>query len=305
MKAMVAERLGGPEVLQMRDVPDPTPAAGEILIDVVRAGVNFADLLALSGRYAAAPQPPFTPGLEVSGMEADSGRPVVAIVRSGGFAERVVADKRFVFDAYNIDLMRAGGWPLVTVTAHYALVEMARLRAGERLLVTGAAGGLGTALIQVAKALGAGHVVAMASTPEKRAFALRQGADEAIGYEDPIPQVDVVADGVGGSAFERALEAVRPLGRVVLLGASSGKGPALPSFDALRRHNVGILAFSLGMLRIADPDRAATLARPAIELLRSGLVAPPIGRTLPLEDAEEALRMLGARESMGKLLLAP
>ncbi len=305
MKAMLAERLGGPEVLQLRDVPDPTPAADEVLIDVVRAGVNFADLLALSGRYAAAPQPPFTPGLEVSGMEADSGRPVVALLRSGGYAERVAAERRFVFDAYNMDLMLAGGWPVVTITAHYALVEMARLRAGERVLVTAGAGGLGIAIVQIAKALGAGHVVAMASTPEKREFALRQGADEAIGYEDPIPPIDVVADGVGGSAFERALEAVRPLGRMVLLGASSGEAPSLPPFDALRRRNVGILAFSLGMLRIADPERAATLARPAIELLRSGLVAPPIGQTLPLEEAAAALRTLGARESMGKLLLAP
>lgn len=201
--------------------------------------------------------------------------------------------------------MQAGGWPLVTVTAHYALVEMARLRAGERVLVTAGAGGLGTAVVQVAKALGAGHVVAMASTPEKREFALRQGADEAIGYEEPIPPVDVVTDGVGGSTFERALDAVRPLGRIVLLGASSGKVPTLPSFDTLRRRNVGVLAFSLGMLRIADPERAAALARPAIELLRSGLVTPPIGRALPLEEAAEALRVLGARESMGKLLLAP
>jgi len=182
---------------------------------------------------------------------------------------------------------------------------MARLRPGETVLVTAAAGGLGSATIQVAKALGAGRVVGMASTSEKRDFALRQGADLAIGYDDPIPQADVVMDGVGGEVFERALSAVRPLGRVVLAGASSGVAPEIPSFDALRRRNVGILPFSLGMLRASDADRAAELARRAVELLRSGLVAPPVGRTFPLAEAAQALELLGSRQTMGKLLLAP
>jgi len=305
MKAMVAPRLGGPEILGLRDLEDPQPASGEVLIDVVRAGINFADLLSLRGRYAAAPPPPFTPGLEVSGTEAGSGRPVIAIVRTGGFADKVVADRRFVFDASGLDLELAGGWPLVTIAAYDGLAEMARLRAGETVLVTAAAGGLGSASMQVAKALGAGRVVGMASTSEKRDFALRHGADEAIGYEDPIPPVDVVMDGVGGEVFERALSAVRPLGRVVLAGASSGQVPEIPSFDALRRRNVGILAFSLGMLRISDANRAAELARPAVELLRSGRVAPPVGRTFPLAEAAQALEMLGSRQTMGKLLLAP
>ena len=284
---------------------DPQPGSGEVLIDVVRAGVNFADLLSLRGRYVAAPPPPFTPGLEVSGTEAGSGRPVIAIVWTGGFAGKVVADRRFVFDASGLDLELAGGWPLVTIAAYYGLAEMARLRAGETVLVTAAAGGLGSASMQVAKALGAGRVVGMASTSDKRDFALRHGADEAIGYEDPIPPVDVVMDGVGGEVFERALSAVRPLGRVVLAGASSGQVPEIPSFDALRRRNVGILPFSLGMLRISDANRAAELARPAVELLRSGRVAPPVGRTFPLAEAAQALELLSSRQTMGKLLLAP
>src|SRR5438105_2585623 len=104
MKAIVAARLGGPEVLQLVDLENPQPRAGEVVIDVVRAGVNFADLLSIAGRYAAAPPPPFTPGLEVSGTEAGTGRPVIAVVRTGGFAEKVVADPRFVFEAAGLDL---------------------------------------------------------------------------------------------------------------------------------------------------------------------------------------------------------
>jgi NADPH2:quinone reductase len=305
VKAIVAGRLGGPEVLELVDLEDPQPGAGEVRINVVRAGVNFADLLSIGGHYAAAPPPPFTPGLEVSGTDAGTGRPVIAVVRAGGFAEKVVADARFVFDAAELDLERAGGWPLVTITAYCALVELARLHPGETVLVTGAAGGLGSTTVQLAKALGAGRVVGVASTAEKRAFAMNLGADDAIGYEDAIPPVDVVVDGVGGEVFERALAAVRPLGRMVLVGASSGHVPVIPSFDALRRRNVGILPFSFGMLRGADPGRAADLGRAAIELLRSHGAAPPIGRTFALAEAAQALEMLGSRQTMGKLLLAP
>jgi NADPH:quinone reductase len=305
MKAMVATRLGGPEVLELREVADPQPDSGQTVIDVVRGGINFADLLSLSGRYAAAPPPPFIPGMEVSGTEADGGRPVIALVGVGGYAEKVIADIRFVFDAAELDLELAGGWPLVTITAYCGLVEMARLRGGETVLVTAAAGGLGSTIVQVAKALAAGRIVGMASTSEKRDFALRQGADEAIGYDDPIPPVDIVLDGVGGTVFGRIFSAVRPLGRIVLFGASSGQAPEIPSFDVLRRHNVGILPFSFGMLRGADAERTAQLGRAAVDLLKSGRVAPPIRRTFALADAAQALEMLSSRQSMGKLLLAP
>jgi NADPH2:quinone reductase len=173
------------------------------------------------------------------------------------------------------------------------------------VLVTAAAGGLGSTCVQVAKALGAGRVVGMASTPEKRSFALNQGADEAIGYEDSIPPVDVVMDGVGGTVFEHAMSAVRPMGRIVLFGASSGQVPEIPSFDSLRRRNVGILPFSLGMLRAADAERAIELGRAGVDMLRSGRVAPPVTRTFELAEAAQALEQLSSRQTMGKLVLAP
>jgi NADPH2:quinone reductase len=305
MKAVVATRQGGPEVLELKDEPDPNADSGKVLIRVLRAGVNFADLHSTQGRYANSPPPPFIPGLEVSGHEVESGRPVLALVPTGGYAELVAADPRLTFDASGVDLERAGGALLVTLTAFYALTEIARLRPTDHVLVHAAAGGLGSTVVQMAKALGAAKVIGVASTPEKREFALEQGADEAIGYEEERPPIDVVVDGVGGDAAERSLESVRQLGRMVLLGLSSGDEPRIPGFAEMRRRNVGALGFSFGAFRAADPERVVATAGPAIELLRQGKIKPTVWRTLPLAQAAEAHRLLGGRTSMGKILLAP
>ncbi|HZU15036.1 MAG TPA: zinc-binding dehydrogenase [Candidatus Dormibacteraeota bacterium] len=305
MKAIVAARTGGPEVLELREVPDPEPGEGQALVRVRSAGVNFADTLAVSGRYHASAPPPLVPGLELAGEEVGTGRPVLGVVPAGAYAEVAAVDRRWLFPAEGMDLGQAGAWPLVTFTAWLALGEVARLRPGESVLVTAGAGGLGSAAVQVARALGAARVVAVASTPEKRAFARGQGADHAVGYEEPFPEVDVVVDGVGGEAAARALEATRPLGRVVLLGMSSGTPPELPGFGQLRRRNVGIMCFSFGEFRRAEPDRAAELVAPAVELLRQGRVRPPVGRAFGLAEAAAAHRLLLGRGSMGKLVLRP
>jgi NADPH2:quinone reductase len=291
-------------VLQLSEMPDPKADAGGVLIKVRRAGVNFADLLATQGRYAASPEPPYVPGLEVSGTDAE-GRPVVAILASGGYAEIAVADRRLTFGAEGLDLDEAAGYPLVGLTAYLGLQEMVRLRAGERLLVTAAAGGLGSACMQVGRALGASRVIGVASSEEKRRFALLHGADEAIGYDDDAPPVEVAVDTVGGEVFERLWASMPPLSRMLLLGASSGRPPQVPGFDEQRRRNVAVIAFSFGMFRRADPDRVARLAMPALDLMRTGKLRPPVGQTLPLEQAAEAHRLLGSRKTMGKLLLAP
>jgi len=304
MRAIVATRLGGPEVLQLREEPEPVPGADQVLIRVAGAGVNFADLLSTRGSYAGAPAPPFIPGLEVAGYELTSSRPVMALVRSGGYAEVVAADRRLTFSADGLDLGRAAGIPLVTLTAYYALHEVARLRPGESVLIVPGAGGLGSTAIQVARALGAGQIVAVASTDAKRAFAREQGADRALGYEDSLPPVDVVIDGVGGDAFLRALESVRPVGRMVLLGTASGQPPSIPTFAELRRRNVAIMPFSLGALRAVDAEHVARVAPAAFDLVRRGVVRPPATRTLPLQEAAEAHRLVLSRQTMGKVLLA-
>jgi len=305
LRAVVATRLGGPEVLELRDVPEPQAGPDQILIRVRRAGVNFADLSSTRGTYAQAPPPPFIPGLEVSGKELAGDRPVIGLVAMGGYAELVAADPRFVWDAEGMDLELAGGYPLVALTAFHALAEVARMRRGETVLVTAAAGGVGSTSIQMARALGAGRVIGMAGSEEKRRFAIDQGADLAIAYDDPVPEpVDVVVEMVGQPVFERLLDAVRPLGRFVLIGWSGGEIQEIPGVLDLRARGVGVFPFSLGAYRSKNPDAFARTAAPGLELLRKGLVKPPVGLVLPLEQAAEAHRLVGSRETMGKVLLA-
>jgi NADPH:quinone reductase len=305
MRAIVAVRQGGPEVLELQEVPEPEAGPDRTLIRVRSAGVNFADALSTRGQYAASPPPPFVPGLEVAGTAVEGGRPVMAILPYGGYAEVAAADPRLVIPAEGLDLAQAGGYLLVTLTAYYGLAEAVRLRPGESVLVTAGAGGLGTTAIQMARALGAGQVTAVASTPEKQRYALEHGADRAIGYEDEFPRSEVVFDTVGGDVFVKCLEAVPPLGRMALIGASSGTPPEVPGFDALRRRNVGVFCFSFGMLRRADPAVVAATALRAIELLLRGKVRPPVGESLPLERAADAHRRLTSRQTMGKVVLIP
>jgi len=305
MRAVVAARLGGPEVLELREVPEPTPAAGAVLIRVHRAGVNYADLASTRGTYAQAPPPPFVPGLEVSGHELESGRPVFAIVPSGGYAEVVAADPRAVWDAAGLDLDAAAGYLLTGLTAWHALAHVGRLQAGETVLVTAAAGGVGSSTIQVARALGAGRVIGIASTAAKRAFAHELGADVVIGYEDPIPgPVDVLVDTVGGDAFALALEAMAPFGRMVLIGATSGAVQRIPGVADLRVRAVGVFPFSMGALRARHPERFVQSAAGGLELIRTGQLRPPVGEVLPLDQAAQAHRRLAARATTGKVLLA-
>jgi NADPH2:quinone reductase len=305
MKAIVAPRLGGPEVLELRDVPDPEPAEGKVLIRVHRAGVNFADISSVRGTYAQAPKPPFTPGLEVSGHEEESGLAVIAIVPSGGYAELVLADRRMAWSAAGLDLDKAGGYALVGLTAYHALVEMAHLVRGETVLVTAGAGGMGTATIQVARAVGAGRIIAVVGSEEKKRFALEQGAHLAIGYEDEIPEeIDVVVEMVGDAVFKKILPSVAPFGRVVLIGFSSGQIQQLPDVLDLRVRGVGVMPFSLGAYRAKHPDAFGHTSEPAIELMREGKLQPPVGAVIPLAEAADAHRKLAARETMGKLLLA-
>lgn len=304
MQVVVATRRGGPEVLELQQKPQPKAGPDQILIKVISAGINFADALSVSGYYATAPQPPWTPGHEVAGHDVDSGRPVLAYVPSGGYAEYVVAKRAFAFDCDGLDLKKAGGWFLVSVAALCSLRDAARLRIGETVLITAGAGGLGSAAIQIAKMLGAGRIIAVASTPEKRAFAIQHGANEALAYEDPVPPIDVFFDSVGSAeGYERRLEAVRQFGRVVLMGASSGKAPEVPNFEVLRARNIGIFPFSWGVLRRDAPDRAADAAREVVHMIREGHVRPPIWRSMPLQDVAAAHSLLLNRRTMGKVVL--
>jgi NADPH:quinone reductase len=302
MRAIVATRLGGPEVLELQDVPRPAPSPGQRLVKVHRAGVNFADLSSTQGKYAMAPPPPFIPGLEVSGHDQD-GKPVFAIVPSGGYAEFVAAD--LAWSAEGMSLDDAGGYALTGLTAFFALRHVGRLQPGEKVLVTAAAGGVGSCAIQVARALGAGRIIAVAGSAEKRARALSLGADVAIDYSEPIPEkVDVMVDMVGGDAFARAVDSMAVFGRMVCIGSASGQVQQIPTVGVLRMLGVGVFPFSMGALRGRDPELFLRTCAEGIELVRSGRLRPPIGAVLPLAEAAQAHRLLGSRATMGKVLLA-
>jgi NADPH2:quinone reductase len=302
VRAIVAATHGGPEVLQLQDVPDPLPAERQALVRVVSAGVNFSDVLAVAGSYPA-PPPPFVPGIEVAGRDED-GRPVLALIESGGYGELAVADRRLVFAADGLDLAVAGGYALVTLAAYYGLAHAARIEDGDSVLVLAAAGGLGSTAIQVARALGADAVFAVASSEHKRAQALALGADAAFGYDDELPAADIVVDGVGGEPFLRAFRAARRFGRVLSVGAASGTPPALPPFHELRERSVALVPFSFKALREHDPEFVARTAPAALDLIRRGDVVPLV-EAAPLEDAPGVLRRLAERATVGKHVLRP
>ncbi len=300
MRAVVATRTGGPEVLELQELREPDAGPDQVRIRVVSAGVNFADVLTIRGKYA---NPPFIPGREVAGYD-ENGRPVAAMLSRGGYAEIATADRALTMDATGLDLRTAGGYALTTLTAYFALKGAIRVQPGESVLVTAAAGGLGSTAIQVARVLGAGRVIAIASTEEKRRMALRYGADTTANYEDEFPECDVVFDSVGGEVFAKAWRAAKVFGRVAALGSSSGVDPVLPPFEEARRRGVGVFAYSISaMLERIDAGELTSLTSEAGELLRSGRVLPPVERILPLEKAAQALQLLLSRKSVGKLVL--
>lgn len=300
MRAIVAEP-GAPGQLAVRELPDPEPGPGETLIRVRAAGINFADL----GAPHVATNGPHIPGLEVAGEEVESGRPVMALMPGGGYAELAVADRRLIFDATGLETVNAGGSLLVSATAWYAIHELGRLAAGETVLVAPGAGGLGSAAVQIARRLGAGRVVAVCSSEDKRRHALSLGADQAISYEETLSELDLVVDGVGGAYSRHWLEALRPLGRIVLLGSASGSPPSIPGFAELRSRNLAVIGFSFGVFRRARPDLVRTVLAPLLELLKSGDITIPVCRTFRLDEAAMAQRVLAARQSIGKLVLLP
>jgi NADPH2:quinone reductase len=299
MRAVVADRHGGPEVLEVRDIPPPPqPRAAQTLLEVTSAGVNFSDVLTIAGSYPG-------PGIEAAGREAGTGRPVLAFLESGGYGELAVADRRVVFDAGGLDLEQAGGYGLVTLAVYFGLRYAVRVREGESVLVLAAAGGVGSTALQVARALGAGEVLAVASTPAKRETALRLGADAAFDYGAELPPADVLVDGVGGEAFLAAYRRMRRFGRALLLGASSGSPPSLPPFQEMRERGVAVAPFSFKALREREPDFVARAAPEGLDLIRTGAVTPLVQPPRPLDEAAAALAALADRGTVGKLVLRP
>jgi NADPH2:quinone reductase len=303
LRAAVLPAVDGP--FEFREVPDPEPQDGQALVRVSAAGINFLDILIRRGRYPQMPELPAVLGSEISG-ELEDGTRVMAIVPGGGYAEVAAVDRSALVPLPDDASFAEGASFLLTfLTAYVPLTRQVRLRDDAVLLVHAAAGGVGTATIQVARALGA-RVVAAAGSEEKFSACLELGADEAYVY-DELPddlRVDVVMDPVGGELFERAVGRLRPLGQLVAIGYAGGLWPELQPVQLVGR-NVGVQGVYIGRLLRHAPDVIAECTRELLELWGAGAIRPVVGTELPLEEVERAHELVESRRSVGKVVLVP
>jgi NADPH:quinone reductase len=313
MRAIRIEEFGGPEVMELVDVPEPVPADGEVVVEVARSGVNFADTHATRNDYLAEQTLPLTPGGEISGLTQD-GRRVAAILPSGGYAEKVAVPESWlvpVADGVSDD--QAAALLLQGLTAHALVHRCARLQRDETVVVQAAAGGTGTLAVQLAKRAGA-RVIALASTDDKRALAARLGADatadsraedlrEAILEANEGREVDAVFEMSGGPSFDACLRTLAPFGRMVVFGISSREQNQV-STGHLLRHSRSVIAFWL-MHLIPHRDEVAVMIADLLDAVAAGELEVVVGDVYPLSDVRRAHEDLAARRTTGKLLLDP
>jgi NADPH2:quinone reductase len=304
MKAAVLHETGKP--LSVEDVPEPAAGEGQSVVDVKAAGVNFADVLIRHGMY---PQPPELPAILGNEVAGDiGGRRVVAFARrtGGGWADRVAVDDDWVFDLPAGASYAEGAAFLTTyLTAWIPLARQARVHPDSNVLVTAAAGGVGTAAIQVAAFCGA-TITAAAGSEEKRELARKLGAHRTVTYEEigGLDDIDVAFDPVGGPVFTACLEALRPLGVAIGIGFAGGTWEPVDPARLVGR-NVGVLGFYLGRLMGFRPDLVRLEIDELLALWRRGALRPVVGAEFPLEQANEALDLIGSRQSTGKVVLVP
>jgi NADPH2:quinone reductase len=319
MRALQVQKLEGPEGLALVEVPEPE-AGDQVLIDVVAAGVSFPDLLLSRGQYQMKPPLPFIPGVEVAGVvrQAPAGAPVragdrvMAFMMLGGFAEVAVVPVEMVFrvpERWSFEA--AAGAVMNYHTAHFALHRRGRLKKGEVVLVHGAAGGVGTATVQVARGAGA-RVLAVVSDAAKAEVARRAGADEVLlSTGDWVQQVrektdgrgaDVVMDPVGGDIFDRSLKCLAAEGRLLVVGFAGGRIPEV-AVNRLLLRNIDVVGVAWGSFLMHEPGLIATIAKELEALAAQGFVNPLVGPTYPLEQGAQALRDLEQRRATGKVVL--
>lgn len=322
MRAVLCSEWGGPERLTLGEVAPPVPGAGEVLIAVAAAGVNFADTLIIAGKYQEKPAFPFSPGMEVAGVveavgadvtSAAPGARVMGLTGWGGFAEKAVAREADVFVLpQSMDFVTAAGFPVTYGTAHGALVWRAHLKPGETLLVHGAAGGVGLATVETGKALGA-TVIATAGGPDKLAVAEAHGADHLIDYrrEDIRDRVkaltgghgvDVVFDPVGGDVFDASLRAAAWGARLIVIGFAAGRVPQIPA-NILLIKNLAAIGFYWGSYRKHAPGLVTAQVAQLFNWFEAGKLKPHVSHRLDLAKAAEAMELLSSRKSTGKVVL--
>jgi NADPH2:quinone reductase len=314
MRAVQIDEFGGPEVLQVVDVPKPEPGEGEVLIEVSRAGMNFADAHQRENSYLARYEVPLILGGEVAGTTED-GRRVVALLRTGGYAEYAVAPEATVYPIPDgLDDGAALALLIQGLTAWHLLTTCGRVAPGESVVVISGAGGVGSLAVQLAKPFGAGRVIATASSQEKRTLTLELGADAAV---DPATEdltgalveanggerVDVVLEMSGGRIFDQSAEALAPFGRIVAYGIASREQNTLETGRLMRRSRTVVgfwLMHCLGRRDMVEEPLADLFERAA-----RGDLRPLVGATYPLSEVRRAHEDMQGRRTRGKLVLDP
>jgi NADPH2:quinone reductase len=321
MRAALVEDFGPPESLVTGELPDPVAGEGEVLIEVAAAGVNFPDILVVAGSYQILPERPFSPGKEVAGTVRAVGAGVdtfavgdrvLAQVEHGGYAELVaVPEPQVVALPDGVPFTDAAAFGLGAITAHFALVRRAQLKAGEVVLVTGAGGGVGSAGVQIAKALGA-TVIAVAQDEARAALAKEQGADHVLLAGSPLKDevfaltdghgADVVLELVGGDVFAQSLRATAWEGRLVVIGFASGDLPVVKAGHILVK-NLAVMGLQVSDYRDREPGSVRAAIEHMLELYLEGRLSVPVARTYPLEAAGEALEAVRSGAVTGKVVL--
>jgi NADPH2:quinone reductase len=327
MKAVVVNEFAPFDQISVGDLPDPVPRRGEVVIDVKAAELNYPDILVISGQYQIKPPRPFSPGKSAAGVVAALGEGVTTLavgdrvcaqVEYGAYAHKLRAPAVNVFSMPDgVDFTKGAALGLVYQTAHFALVERARLQRGEVVLVLGASGGIGVASVQLAKALGASKVIAGVLGEANAEVARRCGADVVIdlGAADLRDRLrdfvhaetgghgaDVVIDPVGGAANAAALRAMAWRGRMVIIGFASGEIPAIKA-NYLLVKNIEVSGLQWSDYRDRDPDWVRRVQDEIFALHVAGKIDPHVSRTFPLEDFRVPLAMLRDGAAQGKLIL--
>jgi NADPH:quinone reductase len=315
MRAIQQTEFGGPEVLQLVDLPVPEPGEGEVLIRVSRAGMNFADTHQRHNDYLAAQQLPLVPGGEVAGVREDNGQRVVALSGTGGYAEYATAPEALSFPiADGVDDGTALALLIQGLTAWHLYRTSGRVGPRESVAIVAAAGGVGSLAVQLGKPMGAGRVIALASTQAKRDLTLELGADAAIdsdpeGLKERLieandgKQVDVVFEMAGGEVFEQSLAALAPFGRVVTYGIAS-RQPNEVSTGALMRRSRAVVGFWL-MHAVGRPEMIDEALADLFARVSRGELHAHLGGTYPLGEAARAQVDIAERRTTGKVVLDP
>jgi NADPH2:quinone reductase len=322
MQAIVCHELTGPAALRLEEVPEPRPGPGQVRIRVRACGVNFADSLITRGQYQTQPQPPFSPGFEVSGEVLELGAGVggiaigdrvIAMTPHGGYAEQVVADaNRCVAIPAAMSWQHGAAFPVVFGTSHVALWHRARLRAGETLVVHGASGGVGLTAVAIGKKLGA-TVIATANGTDKLKVASAHGADHLIdtGTEDVRARIkvltggrgaDVVYDPVGGELFNASLRSIAFEGRILVIGFAGGSVPQIPANHLLVK-NVDVIGVNWPAYAALNPRVMTESFETLMRWYQAGAIRPHVSASYPLQQAVEALDQVVARKSTGKVVI--